>query len=189
MLHEEKARQRKESLARREALVDRDERAARVHATILALPEWAAARTISSYVGVGAEVATLPLIEAALGQGKRVAVPRVEGSSLTLYRIEAITDLVPAPFGLLEPGREFIRKNRRLVATEVHLFLVPGVVFDRTGGRVGYGKGYYDGLLVRVKPRVPTFALAFDAQLVDQVPVGPTDVRVSAVITESARYP
>jgi 5-formyltetrahydrofolate cyclo-ligase len=188
MLREAKMRLREEAKARREALEGREERSARIHAAVLALPEWAAARTISTYVGVGAEVATLPLIETALAQGKRVAVPRVEGSSLTLYRIEATTELEPAPFGLLEPGREYRRKNRRLVATEVHLFLVPGLAFDRNGGRLGYGKGYYDALLGRVKSRIPTVGLAFDIQVIDEVPMTETDVRLSCIVTETGRH-
>ena len=188
VITEAKARLRAEATARRDALPDREARSARIHEALLALPEWAGARTISTYVGVGAEVATLPLIEAALAQGKRVAVPRVEGGSLTLYRIEAPSELAPAAFGLLEPGREFRRKNRRLVSTEVHLFLVPGLAFDRNGGRLGYGKGYYDALLGRVKARIPTIGVAFEAQLIDEVPMGETDVRVGSVITESARY-
>ena len=188
MLHDEKARLRAEATARRNALPDRETRTAAIHATLLTLPEWTGARTISTYVGVGSEVPTLPLIEMALASGKRVAVPRVEGNSLTLYRIEATTELEPAPFGLLEPGREYRRKNRRLVSTEVHLFLVPGLAFDRNGGRLGYGKGYYDSLLGRVKPRIPTIGLAYEAQLIDEVPMGPTDIRLSRVITEQRQF-
>ena len=189
MLRDEKMRVRAEAVARREALADREARGVRIETAVLALPEWAAARTISTYVGVGAEVPTLSLIAAALTQGKRVAVPRVEGGNLTLYRIESTEELGPASFGLLEPRREFVRKARRIMATEVHCFLVPGLAFDRTCGRLGYGKGYYDALLARVKPHIPTIGLAFEAQLVEQVPMGPTDVRLTALITEVARYP
>lgn len=130
-------------------------------------------------------MSTLPLLEAALAAGKRVSVPVVEGDALTLVRLESLDELVPAPFGLLEPKRELRRKGRRLVATTIRLFLVPGLAFDRTGGRLGHGKGYYDRLLSRVKPTVPTVALGFDAQLVPAVPMGPDDRRVSMVVTES----
>ena len=109
MLTDEKARLRAEVLARRDALDDREARGARIQARVLALPEWTAATMVSSYVGVKSEVATLPLIAAALGAGKGVAVPVVEGTGLTLYRIESLDDLAPAPFGLLEPRRELRR--------------------------------------------------------------------------------
>ncbi len=188
MLTDEKARLRAEVLARRDALDDREARGARIQARVMALPEWTAAKMVSSYVGVKSEVATLPLISAALAAGKGVAVPVVEGSGLTLYRIESVDDLAPAPFGLLEPRRELRRKARRLVASTIKLFLVPGVAFDAKCGRLGYGKGYYDGLLGRIKAHIPTVGLAYDVQMVPAVPILPTDVRVGSVLTESARY-
>jgi 5-formyltetrahydrofolate cyclo-ligase len=188
MLAEEKARLRSEVLARRDALADREGRTVRIHAQLVVSPEWVTAGFISTYVGVKSEVGTIPLITSALEAGKKVAVPVVEGTGLTLYRIESPDDLAPAPFGLLEPRRELRRKARRLVASMMKLFVVPGVAFDRECGRLGYGKGYYDGLLGRIKPHIPTIGLAFDAQLIPEVPMSPTDVRLGAVLTESARY-
>ena len=116
-------------------------------------------------------------------QRKRVAVPVVEGGQLTLYRLDALDELAPAPFGILEPKKELRRKPRRMMPTVAHLHLVPGVAFDRLGGRLGYGKGYYDGLLARVKPRILTVGLAFEAQMVEEVPMGPTDVRLQLVLS------
>lgn len=188
MLADEKARLRAEVLARRDALPDRAERDVRLHARLLVTSEWQAATTISTYVGVKSEVATLPLIVAAFAAGKRVAVPVVEGGGIRLYRIDGVDDLAPAPFGLLEPRRELRRKARSMVATTIKLFLVPGVAFDTAGGRLGYGKGYYDSLLSRVKPHIPTIGLAYDVQVVPAVPMSPTDVRLGAVLTESALH-
>lgn len=184
MLTDSKARLRQEVLARRDALTDRDTRAAAIHARVLALPYWAGAASLCTFVGVKSEVDTMPLISAGLAAGKRVSVPVVEGGKLTLYRIESLDDLAPAPFGLLEPKRELRRKHRRVVGTAVSLFLVPGVAFDRTGGRLGYGKGYYDALLAGTKPVVPKVGIAFAVQMVDQVPMGPTDVRLPIIVTE-----
>jgi 5-formyltetrahydrofolate cyclo-ligase len=188
MLADEKARLRLEVLARRDALGDQASLAVRIQAQLIVSPEWVAAGLISTYVGVKSEVGTLPLITTALEAGKKVAVPVVEGTGLTLYRIESTDDLAPAPFGLLEPRRELRRKSRRLVATMVKLFVVPGVAFDRECGRLGYGKGYYDALLGRVKSHIPTIGLAFEAQMIPKVPMSPTDVRLGAVLTEAGRY-
>lgn len=185
-LREEKARLRAEVLARRDALDGREERSARIAARVVALPAWESAAMVSCFVGVKSEVATLPLLDAALAQGKRVVVPVVEGSGLSLYRIESSAELAPAPFGLLEPPKELRRKARRVVATQVRLWLIPGVAFDAHGGRLGYGKGYYDGVLGRVKPEVPRVALGFEAQMVPRVPEGPEDQRVSMIVTEAA---
>lgn len=185
MLQDEKARLREEMMARRLAVPERDRRSAEIHARVEALAHWERAAVVSSFVGVKAEVATLPLIAAALAAGKRVAVPVVEGGRLQLYRIESLEELAPAPFGLLEPPKELRRKHRRVVSTTVSLFIVPGLAFDRTGGRLGYGKGYYDTLLSGTKPVVPKVGIGFAAQLVEAVPMGPTDVRLPIIVTEA----
>lgn len=187
-LRDDKARLRTEVLARRDALEDREGRSARILARVVALEAWREAAMVSCFVGVKSEVATLPVIAAAFAAGKRVAVPVVEGALLALYRIESLDELAPAPFGLLEPRKELRRKVRRLVATQVRLWLVPGVAFDRTGGRLGYGKGYYDALLRRVKPEVPKVGLGFEVQMLPRVPMGETDQRLSMILTEAQEY-
>src|SRR5262249_12044960 len=111
-----------------------------------------------------------------------------EGGRIVLYRIESVEDLAPAPFGLLEPRKELRRKHRRITATTVSLFLVPGVAFDREGGRLGYGRGYYDSLLAGVKPFVPKVGIASEAQLVERVPMGPSDVPLPVIATEAQTY-
>jgi 5-formyltetrahydrofolate cyclo-ligase len=188
MLQDEKARLRQEMLERRLAVPDRDRRSAEIHARVMALPYWGPAAVVSSFVGVKAEVATTPLIAAALAAGKRVAVPVVEGGRLQLYRIESLDELQPAPFGLLEPPKELRRKHRRVVSTTVSLYIVPGLAFDKAGGRLGYGKGYYDTLLSGTKPVVPKVGVGFEAQIVPVVPMGPTDVRLPIIVTEAETY-
>jgi 5-formyltetrahydrofolate cyclo-ligase len=159
-LQQEKARLRAEVLPRRDALPDRDARGARIAAQLLALPEWEAARVVSTFVGVKTEVPTL-----------------------VLYRIDATSSLAPAPFGLLEPRPELRDAAHRQDPALVDLFIVPGVAFDRRGGRVGYGKGYYDGLLPKARTGVLTVGIGFDVQVVDAVPMGPADVRLVRLIT------
>jgi 5-formyltetrahydrofolate cyclo-ligase len=182
-LQQEKARLRAVVLARREGATDRPARDARIATQVLALPEWGAAKVISTFVGVGAEVATLPLIEAALGAGKGVAVPVVEDGALTLYRIDSVASLAPAPFKLLEPKTELRDDAHRQDPAAVDLFIVPGVAFDREGGRLGYGKGYYDGLLPKARPEVLKVGIGYEVQVVGRVPMGPTDVRLSRLIS------
>jgi 5-formyltetrahydrofolate cyclo-ligase len=70
----------------------------------------------------------------------------------------------------------------------VELFIVPGVAFDRDGGRLGHGRGYYDGLLAQARRGVPVIAAAFECQLVERVPMTPRDVRVDAIATEVALH-
>jgi 5-formyltetrahydrofolate cyclo-ligase len=88
-------------------------------------------------------------------------------------------ELAPRTLGILEP-REQLRgvADRWMTADQMEMFLVPGVAFDRNGGRLGHGKGYYDRLLARTAPATPKFALAFPRQLVDEIPMGPSDIRM-----------
>ena len=182
-LQQEKVRLRAEVLARRDALTDRPVRDARIAAQVRALPAWPAARVISVFVGVKSEVSTLPIIRDALDAGKRVAVPVVEQGKLVMYDLRSVDELAPAPFGLLEPRRDLRTPDRRVPADQIDLFLVPGVAFDRDGGRTGYGKGYYDGFLPGARAGVPLVGLGYEVQLFPAVPMGPTDVRLSGLIT------
>ena len=132
----DKAQIRRETLARRDADPGREANGPTLLARAEALPAYAGARTVSVYVGVKSEVPTLPLIARALAAGKRIVVPVVAGPDLRLIRVDAVTELAPAPFGLLEPRSELRdRPERRVQPAEVDLFFVPGVAFDRKGGR------------------------------------------------------
>ena len=186
----EKPRLRAESLARREAETDRDRKSAAIAARVAGLPEFGSARIVAVFVGVRSEVATLDLIAHALREGKRVAVPVVGGADLRLVAIEGAGELGPAPFGLLEPVAG-VRSDpaRQVRPDEVDLFLVPGLAFDRRGGRLGHGKGYYDRLLRGARPASRRVALAFECQVVDAVPMTARDVPMHMLVTEARVLP
>jgi 5-formyltetrahydrofolate cyclo-ligase len=185
----EKTRLRREILARREAETGRRERSRAIVARILSLPEYREAELISIFVGVGSEVETFPLIESALATGKRIAVPWVDGRELRLFELSSVGELAPAPFGLLEPPPDLRADTSRAVApADVDLFVGPGLAFDRHGGRLGHGRGYYDGLLALARPGTPFIAAAFECQMVDAVPMTERDVRLHGVATERALH-
>jgi 5-formyltetrahydrofolate cyclo-ligase len=185
----DKAALRREVLARRSALTDRASRSLAVEARLRSLPEFGRAGTIASYVGVGEEVATVPLIEDALARNLTVAVPWRDGNDLHLARILAMAELVPVSFGLLEPPSGLASSPaRRLAPEDAGLLLVPGVAFDRDGGRLGHGKGFYDRLLARAGAGPLRIALAFECQMVERVPMVAGDERMDLVVTEDAVY-
>jgi 5-formyltetrahydrofolate cyclo-ligase len=185
----EKSRLRREILARRDAEHDRPRRSGAIVERILNLPEYEAAVLVCAFVGVGTEVDTLPLIETALARAKRVAVPWVDGRVLRLFELTGTGELAPAPFRLLEPPPDLrADPSREVTPREVDLFVVPGVAFDRAGGRLGHGRGYYDGLLAQARADARFVAAAFDCQLVPQVPMTPRDVPVDAIATELALH-
>jgi 5-formyltetrahydrofolate cyclo-ligase len=184
-----KAELRRELMARRDGLPDREQRASQVRARVAALPEFIASSLISSYVGVGAEVPTVPLLEWVMGRLRPVAVPWVGEGELHLTLIHSLGELQPAPFGLLEPRPEIRAwERRRIDPAAISLFLVPGLGFDRRGGRLGFGKGYYDRLLHRAGTVPLRVGLSWEAQLVDQIPMNPGDERMDLVVTEEAVY-
>ena len=116
-------------------------------------------------------------------------LPKVNRATrdLDLFHVDAPeTELEPGAFGIREP-----LPSRCAPASldEVDFVLVPGVVFDARGGRIGHGAGYYDRLLARCGPGTRLVAAAFEVQVVDEVPMEPHDRRVALVVTELRVYP
>ncbi len=139
---------RNEYLAKRAALSaeEKEKRDEKINRLILSSASFRYAKTILAYYPREGEVDVRPMLVAALAQGKRVALPRVEGAHLMSYRLVSSLDgLVSGAFGLLEPPAD--APVYEASATDTSLCLVPGVVFDVHGYRIGYGGGYYDRFL------------------------------------------
>jgi len=186
-----KAELRRTILARRDALApdERARRSAAIFATIGGLEAYRDARTVLAYHAFGSEPVTAPFLAAVLAAGKILVLPRVDRAARQL-RLHRVSD----PEAELEPGVWGIREPRPAVcpevaAADVDFVLVPGVVFDVRGGRIGYGGGYYDRLLRGCRHRPALVAAAFDVLIVPEVPMGPDDVRVDRVVTETRVYP
>lgn len=156
-----------------------------------ALPAYAAANTVMFYVDAGSEVKTRHLLEKAIATGKRIVVPWcvVETNELELFHLESMSELVEGAYKILEPKDELkLLPPKRLQPQDLDLVMVPGTAFDRRGGRMGQGKGYYDRLLANVRPGVPLVALAFECQMFDEIPVDSHDVFMHRVLTEANDY-
>ncbi|MGI8649400.1 MAG: 5-formyltetrahydrofolate cyclo-ligase [Rubrobacter sp.] len=183
---EEKARLRQEVLVRRESLSPEVRRllAEKILAGVLALPEFEVAQTVLAYCSFGSEIQTGGFLNATLATGKRLILPRVDRKAgvLVLHEVSDLdSQLAPGVWGIPEPEARLAQVS----IEEVDLVLAPGVAFDRNGGRLGYGGGYYDRLLGGLAVRPPVVAVAFGEQLVERVPVKPHDVKVDALLTES----
>lgn len=153
------------------------------------LPEYLRADTVLLYVHVRSEVRTCEFLPQAMAEGKRVLVPWCQGDELELFHLEDLAELGPGAFGLLEPRPELrTQPGKQRDIAEVDLVMVPGVAFDRRGGRLGHGKGYYDRLLCRARADTLRVGVCYESQLVPEVPMGPRDVPMHRVITESAIY-
>ena len=181
----EKQRLREERLAAREALSEQ-ERAALddcITQKLLATPEYAEAATVLTYVSVSSEVSTRMFIECALCDGKTVAVPRcLPGHRLEFVAITSLDQLVPAPFNLLEPPKDLPTLTEVQMSNAI--CIVPALLVDTKGYRLGYGAGFYDRFLSTYSGK--KICLAYQQNLSKtELPHTAFDVPVDMVITES----
>ncbi len=132
---------------------------------------------IASYLPIKAEVDTLGIFRKCLEMGKKVFFPKILGSEMVFLKTETLDELTPGPFNILEPPANSERADR------LDLVLVPGLVFDLCGNRVGYGKGFYDTFLKNF-PRQLSFALAYRFQVLKKIPTLNTDIKMGYIITE-----
>jgi 5-formyltetrahydrofolate cyclo-ligase len=172
---------RRRILERRDAIdpFDRAQRSARIESRLRSLPEVERARTVMAFWSFGSEVETGPLIRALHEAGTRVALPRIEGRDIAAIVYTPGDPVAPTGFGAMEPTAAEVVEPE-----EVDLVIVPGVAFERAGGRVGYGGGFYDRFLRRTRPEAVSIAIAFADQIVEAVPAGAADRLVDAVVTE-----
>jgi len=183
-----KAAIREQARKARVAQPDKDAVSKRICAAFMALPEYAAAKTVMWYVDAASEVRTRHTLPEALAGGKRIVVPYciVETNELELFLLGDMSELVEGAYKILEPKAELrALPSKKVTAAELDLVMVPGTAFDSRGGRMGQGKGYYDRLLATARPDAPLVAIAFDCQIFDEIPVAPHDVFMDKVITEA----
>lgn len=141
---------------------------------VAVLPEYRSARTVMAFVGCKGEPDTDPLFARLAADGKRLVLPRVEGQRLVVG--EGSAARVTSDFGVSEP------QGPAIDPSEIDLVIVPGLAFTDRGARLGYGGGYYDRFLAEL-PAVPTVAVCFSEQLVDELPTDGHDVLVQRVIS------
>jgi 5-formyltetrahydrofolate cyclo-ligase len=156
-----------------------DTRSAEITERLFALGELERAATVLAFASICNEVRTRPSMEAAWAAGKSVALPRVVGDELQLHLVDSETVLVEGSFSVPEPPAEAVR----ISPDEVDFALVPALAIDPRGYRIGYGGGYYDKLIPRLE-RAWTCAVAYDFQLISEVPELPFDVPVDLVVTD-----
>lgn len=171
---------RKEFLAKRKALPDnlKIKYSKTICGYIMNMPQFKSAKTIAVYSAIGSEVDLSSLV---FESDKKVLLPVcMEGNTLVFKTVGDDTTLEKGSFGILEP-----KENQATTPPdEIDLLLVPGVAFDKTGGRIGYGKGYYDRILPFVSTECETVGVAYSLQLADKIETEPHDVKVGLIVTE-----
>ncbi len=129
------------------------------------------------------EVDTHALIRRRLAHNQAVYLPvtRIHQRRLSVFPVKSMEDLVPGAYGILEPTGS---SSPEISPSVLDLVIVPGSVFDRRGGRYGYGGGFYDRFLAHDCPQAVRVALAFSFQVLDNIPLMPHDQLMDYIVTE-----
>ncbi len=180
---------RAEASARRAKQPDAERASRQIFQQLGALPEYARARTVMLYLDFLSEVRTRWFLPTAWSEGKHVVVPYCENGEIELFRLDHVGELAPGTIGVLEPRRELRgHGDRKIERSGPDLIVIPGLAFDRRGGRLGYGKGYYDRFLHHVRSDATRLAVCFECQLFADIPLLPHDIRMEMIVTEKAVY-
>jgi 5-formyltetrahydrofolate cyclo-ligase len=184
-LFERKTEIRKQAHENRKNQPDKDAISTVIVDRFMQLPEYHAAKTVMFYVDVRDEVRTRQALPTALQSSKRVVVPYCLDGELELFHLESMDELELGMYRILEPKLELRTvAAKHLQPEDLDLVMVPGVAFDRNGGRTGHGKGYYDKLLQHARHNAPLVALSFECQLFDEIPAEEHDIFMDKVVTE-----
>jgi 5-formyltetrahydrofolate cyclo-ligase len=193
-LMEAKGALRRAAYDARAAQKNKDEASRAAIARLLELPEYQRAETVLWYLDCRSELRTRQALPAALASGKRIVVPyctvdETGANKLGLWWLQSMDELIVGKWSILEPPRQrWGEAGKEIPPVELDLVIVPGVGFSRVGGRMGNGQGYYDRLLLHVRMNCPLVALCYESQLFDNLIIGPHDVFMDKVVTESAIY-
>lgn len=162
---------------------ERFEKSMQVFEQLITVPEFKRADRIYTYVSMDNEIDTIMLIDYSLSLEKRVFVPRVSGKDMEFYEISDISELNPGYMGIYEPDIN----GKEPDYSRTGFMCMPGLAFDRSYNRIGYGGGFYDRYL-SVENKLYKAALAYEAQLLESIPAQDGDVRPDMIVTEENIY-
>ncbi len=174
---------------RRRSQPDKEALSRKVQDRVMALKVFKAAKTVLFYIDMRSEVRTRIALVSTLASKKTTVIPFCLDGRLELFHLEHAGELAIGTYGALEPRLGLRDDPDKIVAIDaIDLSVVPGVAFDPQGNRLGHGKGYYDRLLQNFTEKTTTVGLAFECQMVPEIPQDEHDMPVDIVITEQAIY-
>lgn len=153
-----------------------EERSARLGELFAQTDAYRQVKTLYGYMPYNQEVRTIPILERAIRDGKRVAVPKVYGDTMKFIYLDDLTQVAKNDMGIPEPVADEPVANDKTA-----LVLMPGLAFDEAGHRIGYGGGFYDKFLT-AEPDHPTVALCYDFQMYAHLDTEEFDIPVDVVI-------
>lgn len=185
-LREKKEEIRKSVLAKRNALKKKEhtKKSKQIMERLFDFANFLEAKTVLFYLSTKSEVATDDMIQRALDHKKAVAVPLVDTqeNDIIPYKMEDLEqDITVGYRGIREP---IVSRCKQVPVVYVNLAIIPGIAFDERGGRIGHGTGFYDKLIPKLDATTRKVALAFECQIVPQIPMEPHDRYIDIIITE-----
>lgn len=185
-LKEKKGEIRKSVLAKRNALKKKEhtKKSKQIMERLFDFANFLEAKTVLFYLHSKSEVATDDMIEKAIAHKKAVTVPLVDPTEKDIvpYKIEDLErDVAPGYQGIREP---IVQQCKQVPVEYINLAIIPGIAFDERGGRIGHGTGFYDKLIPKLDATTRKVALAFECQIVPQIPMEPHDRYIDIIITE-----
>lgn len=175
---------REKYLAIRKNIINREEKTKEILDRLLNDSTYQKANTVALFKSFNFEVDTNSIIDISLSNNKVVALPRIEQDEIVFYKINSKSVLVKNKYKIEEP---ISKKDNYIEKENIDLVIVPGLCFDRSGNRLGYGKGFYDRFLSGTSIR--TIAICFDEQLLDEglLPASNSDVKIEEIITNKEK--
>jgi len=177
---------RRSTVARRDALSkkQRAEKSAAIMSRLFEFANFLESKIVLFYLSHKSEVDTEPMIHKALAQEKIIALPLIDGEKREIIPLKIDNldrDTQPGYRGIREP---ISRRCKQIPVQQVNLAIIPGIAFDERGGRIGYGTGFYDRFIPNLDITTRKVALAFECQIVPQIPMEPHDRYTDIIITE-----
>ncbi|MEX2104238.1 MAG: 5-formyltetrahydrofolate cyclo-ligase [Bacilli bacterium] len=162
---------------------DRKRYDSEIERRLIALKTYKEALSVLFFSSFRDEVDLWSVMDHSWQMGKTILLPKMtkDTNALDLFEVDNKKQLKPGQWGILEPDPT---QTQPIDPKRVSLVIMPGVAFDRHGNRLGYGKGFYDRLLMRIPHHVKRIAVAYHCQLIDEVPTEPHDKKLDGLITE-----
>ena len=178
---EQKKLLRKKYSEIRKAITGKEEKCEAIFSALISTSEYKNAGCIALYNSFGSEADTSHIAVHALSCGKTIAYPRVCSNDMKFYRYYKNMPFEKSRFGVQEP---FDEEKNIISPDKIDLVIVPGLCFDKSKNRLGYGGGFYDRFLIKTK--AVKIAICFDEQIIENgsLPVSENDVKADLIITD-----
>lgn len=175
-------------LKKRQAITDKKTKSDFILEKIISLPEYQNAQKIALYYNLPSEVETISLINHSLKEKKQIFLPTViDNINMEFYQVTNINEITnKSTFGIYEPTPN---KDQVLDKKSLDLIIIPGVVFDKSKNRIGFGKGYYDKYLSGAS-NIFKIAICFEDQIIkdELIPTTSNDIKMDILVTEENIY-